>query len=157
MTPAVEGTDQEMTNRSMCWSENGLSNRSGNGKARVSKVTRRQPTEAVYKALTSTEVAELSKRMQEMKDNLRRMVDESKRSDTVQKTEEVKAPILDTAPANFAGNLNSKQECTAPDEQVRTASEAECLTFRKHMGGDTLDAFAPLRTTHREAPSRTDG
>ena len=22
--------------------------------------------------------------------------------------------------------------------------EAECLTFRKHVGGDTLDAFAPL-------------
>ena len=22
--------------------------------------------------------------------------------------------------------------------------EAECLTFRKHVGGDTLDAFAPI-------------
>ena len=77
------------------------------------------------------------------------MVEQSKRSDTVQNIEEVKAPILETAPANFAGNLNSNQECTIPDEQVRTASEAECLTFRKHMGGDTLDAFAPLRATHR--------
>ena len=25
-----------------------------------------------------------------------------------------------------------------------TREEAECLTFRQHMGGDTLDAFAPL-------------
>ena len=87
MTPAVEGTDQEESNRSMCGSENGLSNRSGNGKARVSKVTRRQPTEAVYKPPAPTEIAELSKRMQEMKDNLRRMVEQSKRSDTVQNIE----------------------------------------------------------------------
>ena len=41
MTPAVEGTDQEESNCSMCGSENGLSNRSGNGKARVIKVTKR--------------------------------------------------------------------------------------------------------------------
>jgi hypothetical protein len=28
--------------------------------------------------------------------------------------------------------------------------EAECLTFRQHTGGDTLDAFAPLsHYTHR--------
>ena len=100
----------------MCGSENGLSSRSGNGKARVSKVTRRQPTEAVYKPPTSTEIAEMSKRMQEMKDNLRRMVEQSKRSDTVQNTEEVKAPIPETAPVNFAGNLNLNQECTAPDD-----------------------------------------
>ena len=25
-----------------------------------------------------------------------------------------------------------------------TREEAECLTFRQHMGGDTLDAFTPL-------------
>ena len=41
MTPVAEGTDQEESNRSMCGSENGLSNRSGNGKARVIKVTKR--------------------------------------------------------------------------------------------------------------------
>ena len=107
MTPAVEGTDQEESNRSMCGSENGLSSRSGNGKARVSKVTRRQPTEAVHKPPSSTEIAEMSKRMQEMQENLRKMMQTSKRSDTVHITEEVKAPNLDTAPANFAGNLNS--------------------------------------------------
>ena len=28
--------------------------------------------------------------------------------------------------------------------KVGTREEAECLTFRQHMGGDTLDAFAPL-------------
>ena len=28
--------------------------------------------------------------------------------------------------------------------EVESLSEAECLTFRNHMGGDTLDAFAPL-------------
>ena len=41
MTPAAEGIDQEESNRSMCGSENGLSNRSGNEKARVIKVTKR--------------------------------------------------------------------------------------------------------------------
>ena len=70
-------------------------------------------------------------------------------SDTVLCIEEVKEPILETAPANFAGNLNSNQDCAAHDEEVTAASEAECLTFRKHMGGDTLDAFDPLRATHR--------
>ena len=75
MTLAAGGTEQEESNRSMCGSENGLSNRSGNGKARVSKVTRRQPTEAVYKPPAPTEIAELFKRMQEMKDILRRMVE----------------------------------------------------------------------------------
>ena len=28
--------------------------------------------------------------------------------------------------------------------EVGSLPEAECLTFRAHMGGDTLDAFAPL-------------
>ena len=28
--------------------------------------------------------------------------------------------------------------------EVRPLPEAECLTFRNHSGGDTLDAFAPL-------------
>ena len=46
--------------------------------------------------------------------------------------------------------MNSNQEYTATDVQVGIASEAECLTFRKHMGGDTLDALAPLaRYTQR--------
>ena len=67
MTPAAEGTDQEESNRSMCGSENGLSSRSGNGKARVSKETRRKPTEAALEPPSSTEIAEMSKRMQEIK------------------------------------------------------------------------------------------
>ena len=34
--------------------------------------------------------------------------------------------------------------------EVGSREEAECLTFRQHMGGDTLDAFAPLpHYTHR--------
>jgi hypothetical protein len=28
--------------------------------------------------------------------------------------------------------------------EVSSLPEAECLTFRNHSGGDTLDAFAPL-------------
>ena len=34
--------------------------------------------------------------------------------------------------------------------EVGSHEEAECLTFHQHMGGDTLDAFAPLsHYTHR--------
>ena len=34
--------------------------------------------------------------------------------------------------------------------EVGSREEAECLTFRQHVGGDTLDAFAPLsHYTHR--------
>ena len=34
--------------------------------------------------------------------------------------------------------------------EAGSREEAECLTFRQHMGGDTLDAFAPLsHHTHR--------
>ena len=34
--------------------------------------------------------------------------------------------------------------------EVGSREEAECLTFHQHVGGDTLDAFAPLsHYTHR--------
>ena len=34
--------------------------------------------------------------------------------------------------------------------EAGSREEAECLTFRQHVGGDTLDAFAPLsHYTHR--------
>ena len=34
--------------------------------------------------------------------------------------------------------------------EVGSREEAECLTFRQHMGGDTLDALVPLsHYTHR--------
>ena len=59
-------------------------------------------------------------------------------------SEEVKEPTLNTAPASLAGNLNSNQDDKIHGTQVGTLPEAECLTFRKHIGGDTLDAFAPL-------------
>ena len=37
-----------------------------------------------------------------------------------------------------------------PDIKGGSPVEAECLKFRKHVGGDTLDAFAPLsHYTHR--------
>ena len=44
MAPAVVGKDQLEGDRSFCGSENGLSDKSGKGRARVSKVTRRHPT-----------------------------------------------------------------------------------------------------------------
>ena len=31
-----------------------------------------------------------------------------------------------------------------PGMEVGSLPEAECLTFRAHMGGDTLEAFAPM-------------
>ena len=40
--------------------------------------------------------------------------------------------------------MNSNQDDKIHGTQVGTLPEAECLTFRKHIGGDTLDAFAPL-------------
>ena len=68
----------------------------------------------------------------------------AKSNSLVKNAEEVKQPILDRPPASLAGNLNSNKKDKEPDTHIRIASEAECLTFRNHMGGDTLDAFAPL-------------
>ena len=64
MAPAVVGKDQQDSDRSFCGSENGISSKSGNGKARVSKVTRRHPqvtssshVETTSSPGTSTELA----------------------------------------------------------------------------------------------------
>ena len=70
MTPAVEGTDQADSDRSMCGSDNGLSSKSGKTKARVSKVTRRHPKEAVTSDKEPTESTELAKRLKAMKEML---------------------------------------------------------------------------------------
>jgi hypothetical protein len=41
--------------------------------------------------------------------------------------------------------------------EVGSLPEAECLTFRAHMGGDTLDAFAPLaQYTQRHYDGQTN-
>ena len=63
MAPAVVGKDQQDSDRSFSGSENGISSKSGNGKARVSKVTRRHPQvtsardETTSSPGTSTELA----------------------------------------------------------------------------------------------------
>ena len=41
-------------------------------------------------------------------------------------------------------NTDSRRVMTEPDMEVESLPEAECLTFRNHRGGDTMDAFAPL-------------
>ena len=69
---------------------------------------------------------------------------QAKNNSLVNNGEEVKEPTLNTAPATLAGNLNSNQDDKVHGTQVGAASEAECLTFLKHIGGDTLDSFAPL-------------
>ena len=71
MTPAVEGTDHVDSDRSMCGSDNGRSSRSGKGKARVSKVTRRHPTEAVTSDKAPGESTELAKRLKAMLEEVR--------------------------------------------------------------------------------------
>ena len=50
-------------------------------------------------------------------------------------------PEKDTA--FFAGTAN-QHLATGPGMEAGSLPEAECLTFRAHMGGDTLEAFAPL-------------
>ena len=69
---------------------------------------------------------------------------QAKNNSLVNNGEEVKEPTLNRAPASLAGNLNSNQGDKVHGTQVGILPEAECLTFRKHIGGDTLDAFAPL-------------
>ena len=71
MTPVVEGIDQADSDRSMCGIDNGLSSKSGKTKARVSKVTRRHPKEAVTSDKEPTESTELAKRLKVMLDVVR--------------------------------------------------------------------------------------
>ena len=59
-------------------------------------------------------------------------------------TEEAKQPTLEKDTALFAGTLNQPPTTMGPGMEVGSLPEAECLTFRNHSGGDTLDAFAPL-------------
>ena len=42
-----------------------------------------------------------------------------------------------------AGTFN-QHSTVGPSMEAGSLPEAECLTFRAHMGGETLDAFAPL-------------
>ena len=71
MTPAVERTDQPDSDRSFCGSDNGLSSKSGKTKARVSKITRRHPTEAVTSDKAPGESTELEKRLKVILDVVR--------------------------------------------------------------------------------------
>ena len=110
MTPAVEGTDNVDSDRSMCGSDNGRSNKSGKGKARVSKVTRRHPTEAATSDKAPGESTELAKRLKAMLGEVRDIVQRDKSNSLVNNAEEVKQPTLDRAPASLAGSLNSNQK-----------------------------------------------
>ena len=55
--------------------------------------------------------------------------------------EDFLTPEKDTAV--FAGTANPHL-VMGPGMEAGSLPEAECLTFRAHMGGDTLEAFAPL-------------
>jgi len=56
-------------------------------------------------------------------------------------TEETLPSTSNNDTALFAGTDN---QLLGPGMEVGSLPEAECLTFRNHSGGDTLDAFAPL-------------
>ena len=71
MSPAVERTDQPDSDRSFCGSDKGLSSKSGNSKAIVSKVTRRHPKEEITSVKAPTELTELAKRLQTMLEEVR--------------------------------------------------------------------------------------
>ena len=71
MTPVVERTDQPDSDRSFCGSDHGHSSKSGKTKARVSKVNRRHPTEAVTSVKAPGESTELAKRLKGMLDVVR--------------------------------------------------------------------------------------
>ena len=58
--PAEGSFEQQDSNRSICGSEAGTSNKSNKGKARVTKVTRRHPTEAVASGKAPGESTELA-------------------------------------------------------------------------------------------------
>ena len=61
----------------------------------------------------------------------------------LENTEEANQLTSEKDTAFLAGTFN--QHLTdGPSMEVGSLPEAECLTFRAHMGGDTLDAFAPL-------------
>ena len=73
---------------------------------------------------------------------------EAARQSWVKFSEEFARTTLNGKTATLAGNSNSNttatREVQGPDMEVGSRVEAECLTFRTYVGGDTLDAFAPL-------------
>ena len=154
MDPTEGSFEQQDSNRSICGSDAGTSSKSNKGKARVTKVTRRHPKEAVANDKAPGESTELAKRLKAMLDEVRSQVQRDKSNSLTKSTEEVKRPIPETDTALFAENLNlnadSRRVMTEPDMEVGSLPEAECLTFRNHMGGDTLDAFAPWLSIRRE-------
>ena len=96
MAPAVVGKDQQDSDRSFCGSENGFSSKSGNSKARVSKVTRRHPQvtsareETIPSPGTSTELANnLRAIMSKMRGGLH-----TEPAGTLEKSEEEPIPFL---------------------------------------------------------------
>ena len=81
-----------------------------------------------------------------LKDMEQRMVatfSKSKSASTapLKDTEETERSTSENDTALFAGTVN---QTLGPGMEVGSLPEAECLTFRDHSGGDTLDAFAPL-------------
>ena len=96
MAPAVVGKDQQDSDRSFCGSENGISSKSGNSKARVSKVTRRHPqvtsshVETTSSPSTSTELANnLLSLMSKVRNEMR-----VQPTGTLEKSEEEPIPFL---------------------------------------------------------------
>ena len=96
MAPAMVGKDQQDSDRSFCGSENGLSSKSGNSKARVSKVTRRHPQvtssrmETNSSPGTSTELAHIFRSlMSKMRSDLYMQP-----QGTLEKSEEKPIPFL---------------------------------------------------------------
>ena len=151
MAPAEDGTNQSENDRSICGSESGISSRSNQGTARVSKVTQRRPTETTLNNLSRLNNA-LSK---DAAQNLRADYEASQsRMQALsqlgkKKSEEVKRPTPEKDTALLAGtsNLESSVPNTievGPSMEAGLPSEAECLTYRTCYGGDTMDAFAPL-------------
>ena len=152
--PAEGSFEQQDSNRSICGSDAGTSSRSNKGKAKVAKVTRRHPTEAVANDKAPGESTELAKRLKAMLEEVRSQVQRDKSNSLMKSTEEVKRPTPEKDTASLAGNLNlnadSRRFRTEPSMEVGSLPEAECLNFRNHMGGDKLDAFPPLRSIRRE-------
>ena len=103
MAPAVVGKYQLESDRSFCGSDNGLSDKSGKGRARVVKVTRRHPTEATSfhaKATSPNDSSTLVHNLREREDTMRC---ESTSHRIIKNTEEVSRPILEEDTAFFAG------------------------------------------------------
>ena len=144
MVPAEVSFDQSDSNRSMCGSDAGISSKnSSKGKARVSKVTKRRPQEYITDSKQRLAALGPQAFFDDMMSRKRELQWNRTPSPVPMKNteEDFLTPEKDTAV--FAGTANPHL-VMGPGMEAGSLPEAECLTFRAHMGGDTLDAFAPL-------------